>query len=252
MNLHKKIILSFIILLSLPSLGQGLITDRPDQTESSSTVPTGSLQIESGIFMGYSIFEGISTRQFIAPTTLFRYGITKGIELRLVNQFECFKNKNTSEKINGMNDIELGVKFQLLDKEEVNTQIAFLSHVIIPIGSEKLTNTHLGMVNKLAISHELTERVGIGYNVGYNYWGIGKGDFTYSVAFGISISENLGYFIETYGEMVEFKDHFSNLDTGFTYLLNDHFQLDISAGTGVTHNMRYLAMGFSWNIGGMK
>ena len=31
---------------------QTIITDRPDQTESSSTVEQGSLQIESGILLG--------------------------------------------------------------------------------------------------------------------------------------------------------------------------------------------------------
>ncbi len=39
-------------------------------------------------------------RETLASSTLFRYGITNGIEIRLVNQFESIKNRITSEKEN--------------------------------------------------------------------------------------------------------------------------------------------------------
>lgn len=53
---------------------QKIITDRPDQTESSSTIPKGSLQIESGMLLGFAENDNISLRTIIAPSTLFRYG----------------------------------------------------------------------------------------------------------------------------------------------------------------------------------
>ncbi|MCF6294946.1 MAG: transporter [Flavobacteriaceae bacterium] len=83
---------------------QTIVTDRPVQTESSSTVPKGSFQIETGVLFGSTKVEGVSIRQTLAPSTLFRYGITKGIEIRLVNQFESIKNRITSEKANGISD----------------------------------------------------------------------------------------------------------------------------------------------------
>jgi len=79
--IHRLLLLVSILLTSV-TYGQELITDRPDQTESSSTVPKRSLQIESGLLVGFAEGEDISLREILAPTTLFRYGVTKGFEIR--------------------------------------------------------------------------------------------------------------------------------------------------------------------------
>jgi len=243
-------VITFILLLMVNfTIGaQTIVTDRPDQTESSSTVPRGSFQIETGVLFGSSKSEGFSFKEIFAPSTLFRYGIAKGIELRLVNQFENVKNKTTSEKVNGMSDIEIGTKFQILNKENVNTEIAFLSHLIIPIGSKDVTIDNFGTINKLSISHTISETVGIGYNVGYDYFGTGKGNLTYSLALAIGITSKLGVYLEPYGALLEIDNHESNFDGGITYLIKDNFQLDASFGTGINHNMNYFSVGASINI----
>lgn len=60
---HKLIffVLIPLLLLSSVDLKAQIVTDRPDQTESSSTVGKGNLQLETGMLIG---FEGdqISTR----------------------------------------------------------------------------------------------------------------------------------------------------------------------------------------------
>lgn len=231
---------------------QTIVTDRPDQTESSSTVPKGSLQIETGVLIGFSKTDGISERQTLAPSTLFRYGITKGIEIRVVNQFESIKNRNTSEKANGISDLEIGTKFQIFHRENVNTEIAFLSHLILPTGAKDVTIDNFGTINKLSISHTISETVGIGYNVGYDYFGTGKGDFTYSLAMAIGLTPKLGIYLEPYGGIIEFDNHEANFDAGITYLIKDNFQLDVSFGTGINHNMNYISAGMSVNISKAK
>ncbi len=246
-NIKLSITLSFIFLLiSIHSVSQDLVTDRPDQTESSVTVPFGSLQIETGMLFGSFGKSMSKTNSILIPTTLFRYGITKGVELRFVNQFERIKNNGMTHY--GMNDFELGAKIQVLKDQNKNTEIAFLTHLTIPIGSKTLTNDKYGSVNKLAISHAINDKMGIGYNVGYNYWGEGNGDFTYSLALGISVTDKIGIFFEPYGEIIEFKDFQAYFDTGMTYLISDNFQLDFSLGNGINHKMSYLSFGLSWRI----
>ncbi len=239
-------ILFFVILGELNA--QTIITDRPDQTESSSTVEKGSLQIESGMLVGFSE----ETRQLLVPSTLFRLGLTDWLELRVLNQFENVKNEASGEKVSGISDLELGTKIQIFRKEDVNAEVAFLSHLIIPTGSKLLTNDKFGTINKLSISHEISKHLGIGYNVGYNYFGEGKGDLTYSLALGIGITEKVSVYLEPYGDLAEFEDHIANVDAGLTYLLRDNFQLDFSFGTGINHTMNYISLGFSWNIKRMK
>lgn len=152
--------------------GQSIITDRPDQTESSSTIKKGSLQIESGVLLGYTDIDNAMERQILAPTTLFRYGLTSKFELRILSQFETLRNNG--KVVEGISNLEIGTKIQLLQKENINTEIAFLSHLILPTGTKELTNNDYGTINKLSISHELNENIELGYNIGYNYFGVEK------------------------------------------------------------------------------
>ena len=255
-DINKVGQLSFLLFccltMSLDLSSQELVTDRPDQTESSSTIPKKSLQIESGFVIGFTEFDDLSLKEILAPTTLFRYGITKGVEIRVVNQFISIKNKETKEDLTGIGDLEIGAKIQIFKKEDVNTEIAFLSHVILPTGSSEVSFDNYGTINKLSISHVLTENIGLGYNVGYNYYGIDDGFFTYSVVFGFGITEKAGFYLETYGKAGILDQFLSNFDGGITYLLKPNFQLDFSFGTGINYKSNYISAGFSWNIGMLK
>jgi hypothetical protein len=240
----NRLLLVTLILFSGNLYGQTLITDRPDQTESSSTVEFGSLQVESGFLLGFTDEGFNSIRQILLPSTLFRYGLTNAIELRILSQFESLKNN--SQIYEGISDLEIGAKVQLFKKENVNTEIAFLSHLILPTGTNELSGDKFGTINKLAVSHEINEQMGFGYNVGYNYLGNGNGDLTYSMAIGIAINDKVGVYLETYGDIVEFQELLVNFDTGLTYLVKDNLQLDFSFGTGINHTMNYISLGFSW------
>ena len=244
----KYIILFVFILLIRDGQAQSIITDRPDQTESSSTVERGSLQIESGLLIGFAEESTWSVRQVLAPTILFRYGVAKKFEIRVLSQFESLKNQLTKEELVGISDLEIGTKIQLLKNGNSKTEIAFLTHLRLPTGSNGLTLDRYATINKLSISHDIGEGFALGYNLGYNYFGFGKGVITYSLAFGISISEKAGIYIEPYGDLVDLEKHFANIDAGFTYLIKKNMQIDFSFGTGLNYSMNYMSIGFSWNI----
>jgi len=245
-----KIMIAIIGLMVLGELNAQIITDRPDQTESSSTVGNGNLQIETGLLIGFEGEVQNSTRQILAPSSLFRYGISKGVELRFLNQFETLKNANLS--IQGISDIEIGTKIQILKQEDKDVEVAFLSHLIVPIGTSELTNDNFGTINKVCFSHDLNEKMSIGYNLGYNYFGEDNGDLTYSIALGIGVNEQVGIYIEPYGEMVNFDETVLNFDAGLTYLANENLQFDFSFGTGINERMNYISAGFSWLIHGTE
>ena len=206
------------------------------------------MQIEIGFLLGSSQDNGIKEQQISVPTTLIRYGITKGIELRLQSQYESVKNNITSVKVEGLSDLEFGTKIQIFKKENRSTEIAFLSHLVLPTASRKLTNAKFGTINKFSISHSLSKSFGIGYNLGYNYFGSGPGDLTYSLAIGIGLFGELGLYFEPYGEFLNFETHIASFDAGLTYLLQNHIQLDVSLGTGLNHTLNYVAIGCSINI----
>jgi len=242
-------ILIIILIFSTKLAAQEIITDRPDQTESSTSIPWKSIQIEAGLQLSNSKDFGISEKEFVFPTVLFRYGVFRRIELRMVNQLERVKNESLNYSTTGFSDIELGVKFQILKKEDINTQIAFLTHLVIPSAKEGISNDKFGMVNKIAVSHNLSDNIGLGYNLGYDYFGTGKGNLIYSAAVGWGLSDRFSVYAETFGAAGEFSDWIVNIDAGATFLIQNNLQLDFSFGTGLNHKMNYLSLGFSWNIG---
>ncbi|MCK5814389.1 MAG: transporter [Flavobacteriaceae bacterium] len=234
-----------VLFIGLISYSQQIITDRPDQTESSSTIPKGSLQIEMGFVA--SSYENING--FVGPSTLLRVGLLKGLELRIFNQYESYKLdfEFFNEAYSGISDLEAGFKVQLLKKEDVNTEIAFLSHIIIPTANDELSNDEVGIINKLSISHNISNKVSIGYNIGYDY----KEQihsFTYSAALAFSLGKQLGSYIEAYGTYAEQGFYKSFLNVGFTSLISDNFQLDAAYGLGLNNDLQFFSAGFSWNI----
>jgi hypothetical protein len=240
----QLLLLACMISPTLDLLSQEIVTDRPDQTESSVTVPAQSLQFE----VGFGIGSDDLANQYVTPTTLTRYGLLKSIELRLAEHLFGTKDKQTSEKEFGLSDLELGTKIQILRRENVNTEIAFISHIVIPTGSDAFSAGQVGTISKIAVSHGLSSTLDLGYNLGYMYFGEGKGDLTYSLVTGLDISEKLGTYIEVFGGIEEFENWILNLDGGFTYLFRQNLQVDLSAGMGLNHKMNYLSLGFSWNI----
>lgn len=237
----KKLCLLLLLSVFAKTSAQ-IITDRPDQTESSSTVGQGSLQIESGYQVNFE--DNVKSTQ--APTSLFRYGITNRIELRVLNQFETSRQNNITTK--GIADIEIGTKIQLFQKKGVNTKIAFLSHLILPTGSNGFSSGKVGTTDKISISHNLTEKASIGYNIGYANYGTGIGDATYTVSLAIAVNKKVGVYVEPYGSYQNFNKYISNFDTGFTYLQNNNLQFDFSFGIGINQTNNYIAAGISWLI----
>ena len=129
--------------------------------------------------------------QSLIPTNLFRYGLNNNIELRLLTQFENQEFENV--KISGISDLELGIKIKVLKKENINNEISFLTTLIIPSASNDLSINSFGISNRMIFSHTLSDKTSLGYNLGYDYFGTGKGNLTYTLAIGTSLTEKLGF-----------------------------------------------------------
>ena len=241
-----KLVFTCILVLFIDQVNGQIVTDRPDQTESSSTVGNGNLQIEAGLLIGFAGEDENAVRQILAPTTLFRYGITEGIELRLLSQLESIKIQDQLNQ--GISDIEIGAKIQIFKREESRFEVAFISHLLVPTGTEGVSIGNFGTLNRLAVSQEINETLGLGYNLGYNYFGRGSGMLTYSAVLGVGVNDKVAIYIEPYGKLIDMEEFVLNFDAGLTYLVKDNLQLDFSFGTGLTHRMNYISLGCCWKI----
>ena len=232
-----------------------LVTDRPDQTEASSTVGKGTLQIETGGL--FESFEENNTKSinYTYNTTLIRYGILNNLELRLGWDFIEGVTKVNGDKLNnvisGFSPLLLGIKIDLAEEKEGMPEIALVGH-FFPVftASTDYKPETTGVDFRFSLSHTLSEKSSLGYNLGAQ-WGNDSPEatFIYTVAYGYSLDNKIGFYAELYGDLPEDNsaNHFWN--SGFTYLASNDLQFDMYAGTSITKGQDLLlGMGLSYRI----
>ena len=177
--------------------------------------------------------------------TLLRFGLVENLELRLAFAYDRTDIKDSDVHFQGMGDLQLGLKYRIAQGK---VEFAYLGHVVLPTGHDDFTNGTTGFVNRILISHDLSETVSIGYNLGFNYFDAENHGLTYTCSVGLPLADKLGFFIEVYGDWPTFDAFLVNADTGVTYLLESNLQLDLSFGLGLTEEFNFVSAGVSWRI----
>lgn len=230
--MKKNILLMWFVLMASYVGAQQIQTDRPDQTESYFTVPKNYFQIETGYM--FEKFSSEDLKRNTYNTTLLRYGLLKSMELRFNIAYideDGIDGNNYSES--GIGNMEVGIKYHVMDQDGAVPALSILFHVVLPAGEEALSPEHSEPVFKALGGWELNEKSNLSYNVGMTWPSNSeKEQWTYSVAYGHSIVHQIGAFVEFYG-YGNSDDSQNMFDMGFTYLLNDHLQFDVSAGANL-------------------
>jgi hypothetical protein len=109
----------FALLITAAGSAQPLVTDRPDQTESSVTVDPGKVQVE----MGYTHAEDDETDKVVTdslPETLVRFGVVDNFELRVAwggYQWQETTSAGTTTRLDGATDMAAGLKLRFLEEQ---------------------------------------------------------------------------------------------------------------------------------------
>lgn len=247
----KKIKLLILALLLAPMLlaqteRPDLITDRPDQTESSVTVPMKSLQIETGFI---SEKQG-NTMRLAYNTTLLRYGLSENLELRLGLEYQGEKIASTN--ISGFSPLYAGFKIAIREEDGWKPEVAFLGSIVMPFtANAAFEPAHTAANMRFAFSHTLSDRLSLGYNLGAEWNGNNTTPgYFYSLVLGVSLMDNLGMFIESYGTIIENNNSEHLFDAGFTYLILSNLQADISGGLGLNDNAidNFISLGLTYRL----
>jgi hypothetical protein len=220
-----------------------ITTDRPDFTESSTTVGLGSLQLEAGYTLESDDDGATLRRNHSWGEPLFRVGVcAQWMEVRLSTPpvTQTVASGGVDQTESGFEDLYLGFKFALTEQVDCLPESAVITQMTVPSGDDALTeNATLPGVNYL-YSWSLTEEWSLAGSTQFNRASdpIGKEytEWAQSVALGRSLTENLGAYSECFGLMpsgaitVNPEYYFNG---GFTYLLGDNVQWDIRAGVGL-------------------
>lgn len=221
-----------------------LVTDRPDQTESSVVVPPGYVQIETGITY---TDDGSASRTLEYPSTLIRAGLVERLELRLgitgfVSEFEG--NETT-----GFGDSEVGIKLYLWSEKGARPEAALLAGTSVPTDKDTFSSDRFDPAFRFSFAHTLSDRASLGYNIGVAWESQDTAAappssvhrlsvLQYTLVSGIGITDKLSTFVELYGDIPLSAPGGSahSFDGGFTYLVRPNLQLDIAGGFGLTRD----------------
>jgi hypothetical protein len=238
-----------------------LITDRPDQTESSRIVPARSVQIEVGtvyertekVVEPYDIYTG----SIQLPGVLIRVGTGSWLELRGLAERSreeitfterprppTFRFGNFgSGEVNTTFIWGLGAKVQLLDESGLVPETAFLGHIIVPEKGKPVQQEF-----RFSMSNTLSSVFDLGYNLGGEYDPNHKlFTFIYTMALGAGITDEFGGYIEVFGDWNKTTDDTHSVDAGLTWMARDNVQFDVSGGIGLTDTAPdyFIGAGFS-------
>jgi hypothetical protein len=222
-----------------------IVTDRPDQTESSAVVPRNYFQAEIG--WGFSRIEpdGVKTDSHEFPATLVRIGLLDRAELRLGWEGVLWEqvSKINQETSSGVGDTAIGTKLFLWGESGWIPETALLLGVAFPTGTEDFSRGRVDPGLRFAMSNQLTERLGLGYNLAIDWESFletaGDRDtrpsFSYSAAGGIGVTSKTSVFLEIFGRAPLHESVASQVSfhTGITYPVLGNFQLDASGGVGL-------------------
>ncbi len=231
------------------SLKPELVTDRPDQTESSVIVPLGYVQVETGWSLSRHQEGGIRTNTHTFPGTLFRIGALDRMELRLDYGgalWEQTQEAGQSANLGGSGDMGIGTKLYFWEEHNWLPEAALLAGVSLPVGKDQFSSGRADPSFRLSLSHTLSERLSFGYNLGAT-WESTLDEtndrdtlslFNYTAVLGIGLSERAGLFAEVFGD-IPFNAKGGprhSFDGGLTYLIRGNLQIDGSAGIGLSHS----------------
>ncbi|RNI28971.1 transporter [Rufibacter latericius] len=256
---------TLLTLLLLPSLcfGQAVLdstkahsplqTDRPDQTEASSVVPRGTFQFENGFQKQVTNQKGLRSEEYLYPSTLIRWGVLDRMELRLITELRQSRLNQERSRLRaaGLNAIAVGTKIYVTEEKGLLPEISFIGHLTLPSGSSEFRPAFVAPEIRFSLSHTLTDKLSLGYNLGYEWDGdTPTGTGIYTLALGTDFSDRWGSYIELFGEKPENLNWSHSADGGITFSPWYNIQFDFSAAIGISENAPdyYLGAGMSFRI----
>jgi hypothetical protein len=145
-----------------------------------------------------------------------------------------------TDSTDGAEDLYLGCKFAVFEQAGWLPELVILPQMTVPTGARAFTADEVMPGVNVLYGWDITEKLSVGASTQGNRALDTTGDFyeeyAQSITMGISLTERLGMYNEVFGIFpngaVETGPEYY-FDGGFTYLVNNNFQLDTRAGWGL-------------------
>lgn len=234
-------------------------TDRPDFTESSTTVGKDRVQLESG----YTYTRSKDARlqgSHSYPEALLRVGLfADWFELRLGQNFSNSRTPADDGSVfatSGGEDMYLGTKIALTEQKSYLPETALIIQMTIPTGVNSLSQEKTLPGLNYCFGWDVNDLLSFGGcsqgNAAVDDFGHTYLELSQSLTVGFKLTEKLGAYTEWFaffpsGAISPDVTAQHYVDGGFTYKITPLFQLDIRGGKGLTHSADdyFLGAGFA-------
>lgn len=222
-----------------------MATDRPDKTESPYTVDAGRFQVETDLVAyTYDRRDGVTTRAFDVMPFNLKIGLTDSSDLQLA--YGAFSRVRTfgggvSDTDRGFGDLVVRYKQNLWGNDGGRTALGLMPFVKIPTNTLAQLNDDVegGIIVPFAV--DLGRGMGLGLMTEVDFLKAESGGgyeptFVNSATVSFELTRRLGLYVEAFVERSAESgaETIVTVDTGFTYAVTDHLQLDAGVNIGVT------------------
>ena len=226
-----------------------IATDRPDFTESSSLVPPGRLQLESG----WTYTEGPSINPVNSqtwPELLGRLGVSRRLELR-VGQSLATVDPGNGGGFTAREDLYVGAKLGIARQRGGFPELAFIVQATVPTGDERLTADEVLPGGAILAGWNTSGRWSFAAGVQFNESVLEGVELGPSVAIGFDASATVKAFGEWFAlapignDIPAWTEYYAN--AGMAILLSPNAQLDGRVGFGLNAvaDRVFVGVGFS-------
>lgn len=246
-------------------LTEPIETDRPDFTESTSTVPRGRFQLEGGYTFTLDREDGVRGRSHTAPELLLRAGLWDDFEVRVGWGGYTWANEKSPGETRagrpvlledwsqGGADQYVGFKWKLFAQQGVRPDFAIIPAITVPTGGGGFSSGDVDPEIKLAWAYDLSDRLGLGGNVNFAV-PTDRGERFFqsgaSITLAYALRNDLGTYLEYYGDYPAGRgaDCAHTLNTGLTWQITPNFQLDWRIGAGLNEEADDFLTGIGFAI----
>lgn len=233
-----------------PTIPQ-ISTSRPSVTDTSTTVPQGSLQSENGATYTHS---RIGTKQWTLPETLLRLGVTDNTEFRfnVPNYINVTKDSTAAPTVSGANnfgDIQVGISHHVVVPAQID--VAIIPLLNIPTGAQNVSSQGLDPEFRIAASKNIGKfSLGSQFNTRWSTWKNASAPVTFTPTFIVyyNFIPKFNGFLEWAGTIPTSGRINQIAQSGILYRPTPRQQFDVRVATGLNNISPSILVGFGYSF----
>ncbi len=229
-------------------------TDRPSLSFTPKTVVKNRFQVEAGFQKQHDKTNGLQVDEYVYPTALLKYGLTKKLELRVLiedeGDYEYTPNKH--KVASGIEPVRVGIKYNLFKEKGALPNTSIVARAALPkLASPDFESDYVAPAFRLAMENTLSKKIQLVYNAGIEWEPEDvHANYLLTLSPQLALSDKMKVFAEALSQFSGEESPDYRLDAGFLYKVKPNLQFDIFGGFGITKNApdNFIEAGVSFRL----